>query len=280
MGNADAAVDDLELQHDAVIHLADDFGFDGDGAFGRELHGVAHEIDEYLTKAAGVATQERRQGGRDVAAQRKVLEIGLWRKQIEHAFDQVGRIEGDVLEFQPVRFQFGEIEDVVDDGEQRLGGFADRFRIDLLIAVELGIQKHPCHTDDTVHGGTDFMAHGGQEFGFDDGSLLRFVPRHGQVLGESGKFDALVFKACMGEFHLHHPVLQLLFDLLHAGDVGAHPDIGAIGRALFRNLDPSSVRELHLEGAGGIAMLRQALLDPLLRVAHGVRRRCPGDGGA
>ena len=64
-------------------------------------------------------------------------------------------------------FDFGEIEDVVDDGEEVLAVAADG--VDVFEAVALGlvgIEHEIGVADDGGHGGADFVAHVGEEAGF------------------------------------------------------------------------------------------------------------------
>ena len=73
------------------------------------------------------------------------------------------QIDVDPLEIEFAGFDLGEVEDVVDDGQQAGGAVADRFQMIALGAVEFGIQQQFRHADDAVHRRADFVTHVGQE---------------------------------------------------------------------------------------------------------------------
>ena len=57
-------------------------------------------------------------------------------QQIERALDAFAQIEGLVLQLQLVGFDLGEIEDVVDDRQQRLAAVADGLDVIALLGVQ------------------------------------------------------------------------------------------------------------------------------------------------
>ena len=69
---------------------------------------------------------------------------------------------------------FGEIQDLVDDGEQIFGRVFDHRNVFMLLAPHIPLLKEFCHTVDRIHRGTDLVAHVGQEIRL---CLERF-PRH------------------------------------------------------------------------------------------------------
>ena len=106
-----------------------------------------------------------------------------------------------VLEFELAGFDFGEVEDVVDDGEERFAAGEDGFDVAALLGVEGGFEQEAGHGDDAVHGRADFVAHVGQKVrlgaggGFGgDASGLEFAVGAGelvlQMAGAEGGADA------------------------------------------------------------------------------------------
>jgi hypothetical protein len=71
--------------------------------------------------------------------------------------------EVDLLDAQAPRLDTGKVEDVVDDGQQRLGGGLDRLQVFALLASDLGVEKQIRHADDAVHRRADLVAHVGEE---------------------------------------------------------------------------------------------------------------------
>ena len=90
--------------------------------------------------------------------------------------DILGR-EGERLELHLAGFDLGKIENIVDDGQKRLGRRLDRLQIVPLLGIEFGIERQLGHADDAVHRRTDFMAHVSQE------RAARLVRRLGGFLG-------------------------------------------------------------------------------------------------
>jgi hypothetical protein len=57
-------------------------------------------------------------------------------EQADHVLDEGTQLEVDGFEVEPTCLDLGEVEDVVDDGEQRLGAAADRVGVVALHRVE------------------------------------------------------------------------------------------------------------------------------------------------
>ena len=77
--------------------------------------------------------------------------------------DKSTRVEVDRVELELAGLHLGEVEQVVDDAEQRVGRGPDNLEILALIGVEIRLQGQLRHAEDGVHGGTDLMADVGQE---------------------------------------------------------------------------------------------------------------------
>jgi len=60
-------------------------------------------------------------------------------------------------------FNLGKVEDIVDDGQQVVGRDGDVLQVFTLLRGEVCGGQQFAHADDAVHGGADFVAHGGQK---------------------------------------------------------------------------------------------------------------------
>ena len=168
--DADAGVGhgDVHLHHALIVVVATD----GAAAhphhhlahFG-EFDGIAHQVDQHLAHAAGVAAQLARQAGRDVGHQRT-------------------QVKGHRVDQQLAGFDFGEVQDVVDDGQQRFGRALDQQQVAALFVVQRTVEHQIGHADDAVHRGADFVAHVGQKLAFGSaggfGSVFGFAQRVGR----------------------------------------------------------------------------------------------------
>jgi len=68
------------------------------------------------------------------------------------------------FQFQSPGLDFGKIENVIDDGQQRLGRAFDAGHIIALPRVQFGVLQQLHHPQNPVHWRTDFMAHIGEKF--------------------------------------------------------------------------------------------------------------------
>ena len=118
---ADAGVADREVERHAVrahrlhAHAENDF------TRRRELDGVPHHIQQDLPETAGISKQDLRNVGDDVTRELDAFFGGAERQQLGGVADRLAQIEFGVLEVEPLRFDLREVQDVVDDFEQRLG---------------------------------------------------------------------------------------------------------------------------------------------------------------
>ena len=77
-------------------------------------------------------------------------------------------------DFEAGGLDLGEVEDVVDEGEEGGAAGVDDFEVFALFGGEVGVEEEVGHADDPVHGGTDFMTHVGEELAFCGVSLVGF----------------------------------------------------------------------------------------------------------
>ena len=99
------------------------------------------------------------------------------RQQLHDVGHCAGQAERNRLELQLARLDLREVEDVVEDREQRLRRIAHRAEAVLLIRRQLGVQGHGRHADDPVHRRADLVAHVRQELRFRAVGRLRRFPQ-------------------------------------------------------------------------------------------------------
>src|SRR5204863_3706453 len=95
--------------------------------------------------------------------------------------DHFVQIELQVLKLQFTGLDFGKIENVVQDREQRVGTAANRLRVVALPEIELGIKKQSSHADHTVHRRANFVAHVSKKFRLHACSLQGRITRLGHL---------------------------------------------------------------------------------------------------
>ena len=162
-GDPQAGVADLEADQRDLVADLDPLHLDNDLSIFRELDGVPGEIDQDLSQPSGVSPRHHRNLRADRADQLQPLGMGPLRHQAGHVLDRIPQIELDAFNIQPPRFDLREVEDVIDDREQGLGGprgGADEFE---LLLGERRIAEEIEHADHAVHGCADLVAHRGQE---------------------------------------------------------------------------------------------------------------------
>jgi hypothetical protein len=158
--DADASVRHDKSQFGRIAggrHVHDDLA-----TFG-ELDGVAHEVDQDLPQAHGVADEPIRHLGTNAQHQLKVLLIGAHRQRLHALGQQPAQAEVDRLERHLARFDLREVEDLVDDDHQRLGASLDGLEVFALIWTQVRVERELRHADDAVHRRPDLVRHVGEE---------------------------------------------------------------------------------------------------------------------
>ena len=162
-GDPDAGVDHLELQRLAgffVLHRAD---ADQHLARFRELDGVVCEVDENLAQTGRVALHMGGYAGADQDGQLQALLVGLLGQHVTHLLQGGAQVELDHLEFHLARLDLGEIEDVVDQPQERFSGAERGPCVVALLGGQIRVEKQPGHAQDPVHRRADLVAHVGQK---------------------------------------------------------------------------------------------------------------------
>ena len=146
---------------DADVHLA------GLG----ELDCVAHQVGQHLPQPLRVAEHAGRQVRLDLAVQFDLLAVGADGELLAGRLDEVAKVEPGALDLHLAGLDLGEVEDVVDQRQQRVGaGAGDRGVVQALLGQPLRREQVE-HADHAVERRTDLVAHVGEELAF--GAALR-----------------------------------------------------------------------------------------------------------
>ena len=212
--HAGARVPDRKAQLDPLAGLLEQLRLQPDLAPFGELHGVVDEVRQDLAEAQGVAPQALRHRGRGVGQELEALLVRLLSGHGRDRRDHFVELERRRLEVELPRLDLREIQDVVDDPEQRCPGVVDLADVVPLLGSHRGLQREVREADDRVHRSPDLVAHVGEEHGLQLRGFLGLLPR-------SRELDLL-------RFELPCLFLGLAEELLRpevAGqDLEAHPD--------------------------------------------------------
>jgi hypothetical protein len=123
--DADAGVGDGEFGEEFLPRSGFDGEAEGDFAMVGEFDGVANEVDEDLAEAEFVGGDEREVGREGGDSELEALFEGAG---AEEAFDLLklgGEGEGGEADIDFAGFDFGQVEDFVEEAEEGFGGFVD-----------------------------------------------------------------------------------------------------------------------------------------------------------
>ncbi len=193
-----------DLDDHAVLVARD---FDCDVTRLGELQGVGDQIGQDLAQANLVAISPARRCV--VQSQAKAQSLLLSEHAIEpaHAVGELGQAEigGSHLHF--AGFNLGNVEDVVDHAQERLGGGLDHRQAFGLGWIQSPPAHHMGHAEDTVQGRADLVAHGGQKFRFRPVRSLGF---HRQDVQRPCPLDHPLLEGLVDAFDLMIMRLELL----------------------------------------------------------------------
>jgi hypothetical protein len=222
--DAHAGIFDGEEEGDIGIVLGFDADADDDFAVVGEFDGIDDEVGDDLAEPAGVTLEhggEVRIGKED---QFDMLFFCAVSEEFDGAFGGGEEVELERFEMEFTGLHFGEVEDIINDGEEGFGAVLDGFDEAMLFRGEGGILEENRHADDAIERGADLMADVGKEFGFKAGGLKGFVTGAGEFFFEAFPFGDVHH----GADHADGSRMAIVHD------VGAVEDVGivAIGAAI------------------------------------------------
>ena len=123
--HADAGVAHRELELHLLARAFEQLDVEPDFAALGELDRVVDEVGQDLAEPQRVAQQVLRDAGRDVGQELQPLVVRLLRGERRDGADDLVELEVGGLEVELAGLDLGEVEDVVDDGQQRRAGVVD-----------------------------------------------------------------------------------------------------------------------------------------------------------
>jgi hypothetical protein len=148
---------------------------------GREFDGIADEVDEHLPQTRRVAEDAVGNAGVDIGNELELLAVGLHCQRLESAAKAVAEAELDLFQIELAGLDLREIEDVVDQRQQRFGRLLNDLEVLALHRRKFGPQDEVGHADDGVHRRADFVAHAGQKRALGAVGSFGLVPGAGQL---------------------------------------------------------------------------------------------------
>ncbi len=182
-GNSEAGVADLNDGVDASAGGRQEIQFHDDLAGVGELDGVGQEIRDDLAHAQRIAEEVRMRSGICFKAEIDFLLRGLGRLRFDAILHHGARVEGDMFEHHLARFDLREVENIVQQREQRIGAALGGFELIFLLTADASIERQIEHAEQAVHGRAQLMRHVRQEFAFGLAGVEGAVHGPLQVLG-------------------------------------------------------------------------------------------------
>jgi hypothetical protein len=229
--DADAGIGDLDAQLDLVAAEVSMRRADAHIASLGELDGVADQVEQHLAETPGVADEQGGKRPLHIGGNVKALVPRLQRQERDRGVDGPLRIERDALQRHLPGFELREIENVVDDREQRIGGLAQALGKAALLLVQGGIEQQSGKADDAVHRRANLVAHRREKRRF--GAICRFrdVACRNQIRGHGLETRMRLFDIVDLAPQLVLDRQQPLFLALHLGHVRVERDPAAVGEA-------------------------------------------------
>ena len=210
--DADAGIADVKMQRDrrrgddatavqcriAVLRTAD---IQHDLAAMRELDRVADQIDHDLPQASRVPDERVGHIGRDSKRQFQMFAMRPHRERLHRIPQHLAQAEDIWDEVQFSRLDLREVENVVDDSQQRVARFAHGQQVLALRIGQRRVEHQFGHAEDRIHRRPNLVAHVGQEIALRAigglGQFLRLAQRRlgplafGDVVDERCEDDAV-----------------------------------------------------------------------------------------
>ena len=120
----------------------------------------------------GSPDERVRHVGRDVVGEFQPFLVGAHGERGHGVVEGVAEVEIDEIQVELAGLDLGEVEDVVDHGQQVIGRELHHAEVLALLGGQLGVEGQLGHADDAVHRRADLVAHVGQELALGAGGGL------------------------------------------------------------------------------------------------------------
>ena len=128
-----------------------------DAALVGELDGVAGEIEQHLAQARGIAHDVVRQPLVDERCDLDAFRLRARRQQFDRFLDQRDERERPRLKIELAGFDLREVENFLDQRQQRFARGLRRLRVSQLLGRELRVEQQIGHAENAVERRADFM---------------------------------------------------------------------------------------------------------------------------
>ena len=231
-GDTDAGVADRDGQSLGLqAHL------DADLAPLGELDRIVEQVGEHLTHPHRIDAGLIRHLGAPVQRHSEPLAMGQGGMAADHVTDDGGKPALLIMELQLARLYLGEVEHIVDQIEQVVGGgdhVAQQVALILVQLAHLQQLQHAMHAGD---GGSELVAHGGEEA----------AAHLHRLLGVGPRLPQLMLLALEGRDVLDHPVEDQV-PLLLRHETAAHLQVARPLRPLHLDLEIERGQGLSMVG--------------------------------
>ena len=179
--HADARIANREAQRLGAVVARFECDRELDVAAVGELHRIRQQVAQHLAQAQCITHQRSALAEQarlaHVEQQFDVLFVCALAQQRERIAGHVLDPEAPFLQFELAGLDLREIEDVVDDPEQRSGRVVDLVHVVALACRQLGLERQVGHTENRIHRGSDLVAHVGEEHRLGARRILRQLAR-------------------------------------------------------------------------------------------------------
>ncbi len=192
----------------------------------RKLQRIPDQVGQNLAQPVGVAAKKRGNPGVDEVDEFQSFLVGAKGKRGGHLVHQALQIKVQQFHAQTSGLDLGKVQDVVDQIQQGLAAGLDGFHIADLLLGQVRILQKARHSEHSVHGRTDLVAHVGQKFGFGPvgglgllldltqllfgNFLFRYIPGHG-----NDQLPAVLFKRPQPDFNRESLAIPAYMDVLN-----------------------------------------------------------------
>ena len=161
--NADTGIPDLEPQPRPLTGIADPQQADRHLALFGELERVADQIGQDLLQPQGIAQHGSRQLFHRAELEPQALVLGRPLHQVFHLPEAIRDREGFLLQPHLIRLDAGQVEDVVDDANQRIAGRLHLPQNVLFSRIVKTLPQELAESQDGIQRCPQLMAHVRQE---------------------------------------------------------------------------------------------------------------------
>ena len=213
-----------------------------------KFDGVADQIDQNLAQPPRVAAQQTGNRRFDQAVEFEIFLLRPDGQHLDRIFHRNAQIEIQGLQLQLAGFNLGEIQNLVDDRQQRLATGAHDLGVLALFGGQFRVQQQSRHANYPVHRRANLVAHIGQELAL--GAVGRFRRFSGPV---QGGFAVFLFGNIGGESVPENAAIRLAL----GNRIAVTPFHGLVGK---------EYPVFTLPRAQGLRGFRQGLRHPLVIV--------------